>query len=47
MLGKESGRIGMRNTQVNLQHNPSDYLGDRIEEPMREEAVLSILQFAV
>mmetsp|Transcript_27147 Transcript_27147/g.33747 ORF Transcript_27147/g.33747 Transcript_27147/m.33747 type:complete len:261 (-) Transcript_27147:1241-2023(-) len=51
MLDKEAGRSGMRNTSVNLQHNAADYLSasftSRIQPVMREEAVLSILQFAV
>lgn len=49
MLAKESG-VGARNG-VNLQFNPVDYLnnnfGGSISDKVREEAVLSILQFAI
>ena len=48
LLAKEK-RIDPRG--VNLQHNPIDYLKDihdgRIEKHVREEAVLTVLQFAV
>jgi len=49
MLGREGGK-GARNG-VNLQHNPLDYIkrnfGGKITSKVREEAVLSILQFSV
>ena len=49
MLGKENGK-GTRGG-VNLQYNPTDYLanniGGELTPEIREEGVLSILQFAV
>ena len=49
ILGKEAGR-GTRGGP-NLQYNPVDFLqenfGGKITPQVREEAVLSILQFAV
>ena len=49
MLAKEAGKFARDG--VNLQHNPVDYLaenfGGMIQPQVREEAVLSILQFAV
>ena len=49
MLGKENGK-GTRGG-VNLQYNPTDYLANNIDGELtpeiREEGVLSILQFAV
>ena len=50
MFEKEAGRhpSQLRRNQQNLQHNPMDYLSaSSISEKMREEAVLSILQFSV
>jgi len=50
MLDKEAGR-GSRRLAANMQHNPVDYLsqnfGGKIKPEVREEAVLSILQFGV
>lgn len=50
MLDKEAGR-GPRRHAANMQHNPVDYLaqnfGGKIKPEVREEAVLSILQFGV
>ncbi len=50
MLHKEAG-LGPRRSKVNLHHNPVDYLKDhfvgKLKPEQREEAVLSILQFAV
>lgn len=50
MLDKEAGR-GSRRHAANMQHNPVDYLshnfGGKIKPEIREEAVLSILQFGV
>ena len=49
MFAKEAGT--QNPSRVNLQHNPADFLGEnfggKISPQMREEAVLSILQFAV
>ena len=49
ILGKEAGK-GTRGGP-NLQYNPVDFLqenfGGKITPQVREEAVLSILQFAV
>ena len=49
MLAKEAGK-GSRGG-VNLQYNPVDYLaenyGSEITTELREEGVLSILQFAI
>ena len=49
MLAKEAGQFARGG--VNLQHNPIDYLQTnfqgKIPHQLREEAVLSILQFAV
>lgn len=51
MLAKEAGTFKTRRCTSNLQHNPVDYLSDNfngtITAKVREEAVLSILQFAV
>ena len=48
LLNKEK-RVDARG--INLQHNPGDYLKeiheDRIKPHVREEAVLTVLQFAV
>ena len=49
MLAKEAGQFTRGG--INLQHNPIDYLQTnfqgKIPYQLREEAVLSILQFAV
>lgn len=51
MLAKELGRGCQRLSDKNLQHNSTDYLAPdlnrSITPALREEAVLSILQFAV
>lgn len=52
MLDKEAGRHpSQRRCQNNFHHNPVDYLsqnfGNGISDKLREEAVLSILQFSV
>ena len=50
MLAKEAG-LGPRRSRINLHHNPVDYIAEnfdgKLKPEMREEAVLSILQFAV
>ena len=52
MLAKENGtHPSQRKCPHNLQYNPVDYLGqsfgNQITDRLREEAVLSILQFSV
>ena len=49
MFEKEAGRHpSQRRNNQNLQHNPVDYLHtSSVSEKLREEAVLSILQFSV
>jgi len=52
MLDKEAGRHpSQRKCSNNLHYNPVDYLkqnfGNTISDKLREEAVLSILQFSV
>lgn len=51
MLAKEAGRGGSRRGANVHAHDPTDYLQENfngsIQAEVREEAVLSILQFAV
>ena len=51
MLAKEAGRGGSRRGANVHAHDPTDYLQEKfngsIQAEVREEAVLSILQFAV